>query len=451
MFVRSSAIRWILETSTNPEVVAAAAAMVPLVQWSPKVDISAAYSRLFDTFMLCHHKSEPYVQAMAHLWTQPVNISPHLIEPPISSDARGRLIRNEFTSGCDAWVQFTVTEEEGARQKHKADIYTALRTMGVYGRSGRLSLPDDESLICHGDLRWCHPDGLSPSRAEFDRLVDYLADKVDATECDDLLTLNAMHTLGSPVKRGSYIKVLIRCLGPTRPSRARHVALRAIVDAREELASITSGSMPQGVDAGLLDELSHALLAAVIPNRTQSTSSRHILVYDICYFRLLFALAANDEWRQRLSRHGHVKWCISLVGLLQVSGHNFYIAGIFSRIYPSSRGLSISPRQERWRTLMSTAWKAFDAMEGQDSYGCIDALPALVEATRHSFQDWDNGFPSWELGNLQLVAGSVQRVLVRLRTAVGQADEGLVNAGLPAVQGLYDDLCRMIGYLKGNA
>ncbi|OJA16564.1 hypothetical protein AZE42_03846 [Rhizopogon vesiculosus] len=457
MFGRSSAIRWILETSTNPEVVAAAAAMVPLVQWSPKVDISAAYARLFDTFTTCRYKSESYIKAMAHLWTQPVKINPLLIERPISSDDRDRLIRNAFTSGRDAWGQFTVAEEEGARQKHKADVRTALRTMVVYGRSHRLSFPDDESLIWHGDLQWRHCNGVSPSCAEFDWLVDYLADKVgatdDATEGDALLALSAMPTLGSPVKRGSYIKVLIRCLSPTRPSRVRYAALRAIVDARAELASITSDSMPQGVDAGLLDELSHALLAAILSNHIQSIPSGHVLVYgnkysDSYYFRLLFALATNDEWRQRLVCHGHVEWCTSLVDLtirLQVSDRNFYLAGIFSRIYPSSRDLSISPRQERWRTLMSTAWIALDGMERQDIYGCIDALPALVEATTQSFQYWDNGLPCWELCDWQLVAESVQRILVRLQALVGQADEGLVNAALPAVQGLHDDI---IGHLK---
>jgi hypothetical protein len=50
IFTESSAIHWILKTSTNPEIVEVAAAMIPRVQWPSKLDASAIYARLLDNF-----------------------------------------------------------------------------------------------------------------------------------------------------------------------------------------------------------------------------------------------------------------------------------------------------------------------------------------------------------------------------------------------------------------
>jgi hypothetical protein len=79
--VRSSAV-----ASTNPEVIAAAAAMVSLVQWSSKVDVSAIYMGLHSTFAVCRDKPElsvSCVQAMAHFWIQSVNIDLDSLGAPL--------------------------------------------------------------------------------------------------------------------------------------------------------------------------------------------------------------------------------------------------------------------------------------------------------------------------------------------------------------------------------
>jgi len=39
-----SAVRWLLETSTNPDVAKAAAGMVPLVQWPPGMPLQCMYA-----------------------------------------------------------------------------------------------------------------------------------------------------------------------------------------------------------------------------------------------------------------------------------------------------------------------------------------------------------------------------------------------------------------------
>jgi hypothetical protein len=262
MFAKSSAIRWILETSTNPEIVeaAAAAAMVPFVQWSPKKDVSAAFARLRGIFETCHDREELYIKygkSMAHPRIQPVKIDEELLAFVWDfkhRSTRNRFIRDAFMTGRAAYhqlenarlmiAQLKDAQDENARlriarlrnaqPKHRASARTALRTMLVHGQLDRLSRPDDEVLIWNGDLRWHHSDEREAGCEEFDWLVDYLAGDAehridDETEGDALLALSAMRGLGSSTKRLSYIRSLIRCMSSTRSPRVRHTALRAVL------------------------------------------------------------------------------------------------------------------------------------------------------------------------------------------------------------------------------
>ncbi|KAG1778872.1 hypothetical protein EV702DRAFT_142283 [Suillus placidus] len=179
MFVKSSAIRWILETSTNPEIINTAAAIVPSVQWRPNLDASASYGRLLDNFLRCCDKPElclNYQKAMAHLCIQPVKIDSRLLKNSFWNSGqfeqnRNRLICDAFTAGRAAYDQFrkpvVVYHHDHLRNpgftasqlKHLASVRTALRAMLVHGLSYQLSRPDDEDLIWHGNLRWDHSNG----------------------------------------------------------------------------------------------------------------------------------------------------------------------------------------------------------------------------------------------------------------------------------------------------
>lgn len=82
IFAKSSAIHWILETTTNPEIIEAVDAMVSFIQWSPNLDASAVFACLRDNFVTCHDRQELYVKygkAMAHLCIQMVNITKELL------------------------------------------------------------------------------------------------------------------------------------------------------------------------------------------------------------------------------------------------------------------------------------------------------------------------------------------------------------------------------------
>ncbi|KAG2128253.1 hypothetical protein DEU56DRAFT_819394 [Suillus clintonianus] len=462
--IKLSAIRWILETSTHPEVVEAAAAMVPLVQWPRDLDASAIYARLRDNFEACRDREEVFVKcgkAMAHLCSQSLKIRLRLRWRDVYTrdcwGGKSRFIRDAFVDSHNACKQLMNTQKEVDEQKHRADARTALRTMVVHGYCRWSSLPDDERLIWNGDLRWCHSNGLAPKYEEFDWLIDYLADEAgnkgdDETEGDALLALSAMRGLGSSTKRRPYITALIRCMGSTRPPRVRHAALRAVSDAREELASITHESMPPGVDATLLDKLSCAILTAVHPNHDQtvhnslSDASFHYS-RDCCYTHLIFVLATNDEWHERLARDGHLERCTSLVEkALELKNwiHEFYLAGIFARVDPSDKVLSLSPAQERLWTLVRTIW-------GEEMKfiwpGPIMVVPDVVTVTRQYLRSWGNNVPN---GGLADLARDVRKALESLQSGqeflltvylIAQAD---FDDALSSIQGLDNDLRRMI-------
>jgi hypothetical protein len=456
--VKLSAIRWILETSTHPEVVGAAAAMVPLVRWPQDLNASTVYARLKDNFEACREMEDVFMKcgkAIAHLCSQSLEFRPGLRWKSIHVrncwGGKSRFIRDAFIDSRNACNHLKNTQQEDARQKHKADARTALRTMVVYGYSVVFSLPDDEHLIWRGDLRWRHSDGLMPNCEEFDWLVDYLAEKADIAADDEtvgdaLLALSAMHRLGSSTKRRSYITALIRCMDPTRPPRIRHTALRAVADAQEELASITNELMPQSVDATLLDELSCALLTVVRPNKDQTVQRSHT-DRDTCYSRVIFALAQNDEWHERLARNGHFEHCVSLAEdalKCQTRVPGCYLAGIFACIDPSDKVLPLRPTQERWRAFIMREWKSAPYAMFAGEY--VSALPALVVATKQDLPSWDSSIPNEELAKLTKdVQGALESLPAEQAFLFDYGlDQALLDAALSSVQGLYDDLRRMI-------
>jgi hypothetical protein len=458
---KSSAIRWILETSTNPEIVEAAVAIVPCVQWPLSLDVSVAFERIRDSFMAHRAREELYVKygkAMAHLCIQPVKIRKKLLEFSWNHDkvVRSRFIRDAFMAGRAAYHQLENAQHENpqlrdAQLRHRADIRTAMKTMLVHGQHDRLSRPDDEDLIWNGDFRWHHNDKREPSCEDFDWLIDYLAGDAntdDETESDVLLALSAMGRLGSSTQRSSYISSLIRCMGSARPPRIRHAALRAVYEAREELASISSASMPPGVDTHLLDKLSRALLTAVCPKDGQTThdagpdtSSR--LRRHFCH--ILYALTKNNEWLQRLTCDGHLERCISLV---EGDCHTrwevgFYLLVVFVRIKSLGKDLPFSPAQEKWRSLVRNTWDILQIVTTLDNY--VDGIPALVTATRLNLTASDGVPKEWHAD----LAAMAHEVLINLQgsqaTLVNDGiAQAVIDAALSSIQGLYDNLSCMV-------
>lgn len=447
---KSSAIRWIIETSPNPESVEAAAAMVPLAQWPQDLDASAVYKCLRDNFGACCKDQELYVKygkAMAHLCSQSVKIDPSLLSKFGWDCWRGRscFIRDAFMAGRDAYRQ--MTQEDNA--SHRANVRTALRTMIVHGLDQRLSLPDSEELTWNGVLQWSHSSEKKPNREEFDWLVDYLADNVDGdheSEGDALLALSAMRGLWSSAKQPSFINALIRCMDEDKHSRVRHAALRLVSDTQGELAAITDDSMPQGVNATLLDSLSRALYTAVCPNRQTNHNNECDAPFheerDRRYISLIFSLAKNGGWRQRLIRDRHLQRCIDLVDKVNERESRaprtyspesylpgFYLPAIIGRINPIDTALSPAQKSSL-RQLIEKTWRAHIYKNDADY---VDAIPALVTATKLNFQ------PKERLA--EEVHGALEYFQEEQATLVKNGvAQATVNAALSSLENFHEEL-----------
>jgi len=326
------------------------------------------------------------------------------------------------------------------RQKHMADVRTALRTMVVHGMQSRFVRPDSSQVIRRGDLQWRHHDGRPPSREEFDWLIDYLVDKLDnpaddETRGDALLALSGMNGLGRDAKRASYINALIRCMAPTSPPRVQCAAVKCISDARKELLSIdlNGESMPHDVDTRLFNQLFNALSTVV--NLRHEHDDLMTSLND-CYSRLIFFLTKNKGWRRRLTQNGHVHQCIRLYPTFSYA--DAYIAGICLHIDPSGNDVALSSIHEKLGKLMREAWFDLGNMivcdVDIDDY--VEILPVLVATTKQRLPRSDDGVASSELECLARMVDWVSQDL--------QALEGLDSNILSAVQSFSDDLERMV-------
>ncbi|KAG2362583.1 hypothetical protein BDR07DRAFT_1020099 [Suillus spraguei] len=238
-----------------------------------------------------------------------------------------------------------------------------------------------KKLIWNGDLCWFHSDGREPDCEEFDWLINYLVDKVGHDKADEtgdvLLVLSAVRGLGSPTKRSSYIESLIRCMGSTTP-RVRHAALGTVYEVRGELASITGSSMPEGIDADLLDKLSVALFT--IHPDDELNASRNLK-----YIHIIFAMTKNYQWCQRLASHDHLQRCINLVTANGVQMYErdvgFYLTVVIGRLYYKDSRFDSHPTQSHpWWTLIKNTWIHPHLSVRDDDY--INGIPALATATR---------------------------------------------------------------------
>jgi hypothetical protein len=101
-------------------------------------------------------------------------------------------------------------------------------------------------------------------------------------------------------------------------------------------------------------------------------------------------LAKNGDWRQRLIHDGHLQRCIDLVDKVPITNPSesylpgFYLPAIIGRINPICKDTTLSATQKKsLKQLVEKTWRAH-IYRNDDDY--IDAIPALVTATKLTFQ-----------------------------------------------------------------
>jgi hypothetical protein len=247
--------------------------------------------------------------------------------------------------------------------------------------------------------------GDSRSREDFDWLVDcYLEIYPGHQEVafDILFLLGVMKVRCIPAKQHQFIESLVACMGTTMPVHWRYAALRATNNLREEIALIDT------IDAELRDmvltKLSPAILTTVCPQpgTTLANDPHHFFNEgrDLCYLKLIFALARNSNWHPHLLGDHHIDRCISIIEAccLPYLIHAFYLVGILLRTAPER--LSIASldgvTEQQWWDVMRSAWRS--ARYVIDDRHCFEFLPVLVEGTKRHMHNASKNDLEWLIG-----------------------------------------------------
>ncbi|KAG0700508.1 hypothetical protein DFH29DRAFT_931871 [Suillus ampliporus] len=259
--------------------------------------------------------------------------------------------------------------EDSQASNWDSDIRSILRFVIAAGCQGQIQLDQPDS-VWSGHFSW---DGDTRSFEDFSWLVDYL-DSLRNSDDDDvvtyiLLVLSGMRRLGSPTETErhlAYVKSLAFFMNVEHPRHIRHAALRAAHDARSALASIRTS----------LQDRVPPRMTMNPPAGEEFFNARR----DLCFLRLVFALARNPDWQHSLVSNDCVQRCVAIIEpSLRCYLHPFYLVGFFFRIAPSEPMIT----EEQWCQLTKEAWHAAATTNVLlvDDDG-IAVLPALVESSR---------------------------------------------------------------------
>ncbi|KAG1839617.1 hypothetical protein DFJ58DRAFT_811747 [Suillus subalutaceus] len=300
-----------------------------------------------------------------------------------------------------------------SEQNNALVLLTALRNvLHFMFAAANVSRNPDELWYAHLMLQ-----GDSHSPEDFDWLVDYLdyihSDDHEAAY-DIFLLLGSMGVCCSPAKQHLFIERLVACMDNNMPPHLRHAALRAAHSAREEMAS--TDAMDDKLRDVVLTKLSPAILSVLCPHPGTTPANDdpdRFFDYDrdLCYLKLVFALAKNSDWHPHLSGDRHVDRCIGMIPEYcdseSPTQHAFYIAGIFLRITPEKKSVASldSVTEQQWWDVMRGAWNdpPYDIHNTRD----FEFILTLVDGTKKYMQT-----PS--KSDLEKLIRSVDEILERL-------------------------------------
>ncbi|KAG1904642.1 uncharacterized protein F5891DRAFT_1184060 [Suillus fuscotomentosus] len=398
-------MKWIFESSADPEVISSVAWLVPSVKWTPELHMRTISLRLLSTFKACfpagawtfsaRRRALACGRALHHLVCDE-SIGKDVLPDMAHFDAwplemwsrwQGLSLPWGLERCKEIFAQYATTLDEGHDTSEARD---ALRLAIVTGCPGFLQ-PTDVALIWDGVFDWKDDPRTTQ---DFDWLVDFLVHfrKSETRDFDAmgdaLLALSAMRDLGSDSRRDNYLDSIIFAMEADKPSRLRHTALRAMFDARFKLVEMVDKEEREFREK-LLGELAPALLNATKPIAPQRFDDEPDAVFnprrDDYYLRLIFTLAKQSDWRAHLERAGHIERCTSLLGHVirnssstsLVTSHSYYLAAILIRMN-SSGGYRSSLRAATQASALDT--EPTNMEEYRPTTNLVATLPAAPEA-----------------------------------------------------------------------
>ncbi|KAG2132062.1 hypothetical protein DEU56DRAFT_902375 [Suillus clintonianus] len=319
-----------------------------------------------------------------------------------------------------------------ARSSEQSDpsaLLAALRKV-LHFTFAAARVPRDPDLLWYAEFL----QGDSHSPDDSDWLVDYLdyiyIDSGDhETIYDVLLLLGGITVRCSPAKQHVFIERLIACMDSNMPDHIRHAALHTAYSFREDMASIDA--MDDAMRDAVLTKLSPAILSVVYtpPSPTPANDDPHHSFNnprDLCYLKLVFALAGNSDWHPHLCRDHHIDQCISLIAeyCKPDDEHPFYIAGILLRI--ASEKTAVTPldsfTEQQWWDVMRSAWSLHYSLILDDRY--FEFLPILVEGTKRYMQIASKSDLPQFIGKVDDVLNILERRQMRRIRGLAQAPQG---------------------------
>ena len=420
----TASMKWIFETSTDPEVISSVAWLLPTTKLAPEFDMKTVWTRLLNTFKTCFHGFQLSVsardkalacgRALHHVicddTTEKSNLSNDLDNDKDALDMWSRWHDIAYPWGfwdCKlSFDRYAMTQH----LEHRKEARNALRLAIVTGCPGFMK-STDVALIWDGAFDWT---GDTRTPEDFDWLVDFLMHfrkhsgrDLDAM-ADALLALSAMRGLGSPAKRDIYFDSIIFSMEADKPFRLRHAALRAVFDARLALVDIADSKEGEFREQ-LLTKLPSALFTTtrlITPSRTLNDPDDIFNPgRDYFYLRLIFSLAKQEDWRAQLEAAGHVDRCLTLLGHVidmendsigssdTVKNHAYYLAAALIRMdasdsYQTSSFASGITESEWWK-LLKGAWWAMGSnrlYREEESREALEALPDIAKYTLESLK-----------------------------------------------------------------
>jgi len=419
----TASMKWIIENSTDPEVISSVAWLLPTIKLTPEFDMKTACTALLSTFKMCFHDAQFSVstryralacgRALHHIvcddTIQKFNLSNNF---PLANDRNAWDMWSRWHDIAYPWGfqdcklsfgQYSTTLDPELENEAR----NALRLTIVTGCPGFIK-STDVALIWDGAFDWT---GDTRTPEDFDWLVDFLvhfrkhsARDFDAM-ADALLALSAMRGLGSPAKQDIYFDSIIFSMEGDKPFRLRHAALRAVFDARLALVDIADSKEGEFREQ-LLTEIPSALLTTtrlVAPSRSPDDPDAIFNPgRDYFYLRLIFSLAKQGDWRARLEKAGHVDRCLVLLSHVinmesdsigrsdTVKNYAYYLAGALIRMDASdsyqTSGFASGISESEWWKLMKGAWWAMGSNRLYREEDSREALPDIAKYTLESLK-----------------------------------------------------------------
>ena len=317
-------------------------------------------------------------------------------------------------------------------------------------------------------LYWMgQPDWHTPE--QFDLLVDYLLHVCEGTDYDiigDTFVILA-GLRGSPStleRRRLYIEAMIRCMSQDTSIYARHAAMSAASAIRTEVALLGRD------DESFRELFSRAVTSASVahdlgnPENVRARlhnyavfheQSLYSLRRDLCYLKLLCALAQEPAWHGVLDRDGHIKTCLTIADKMSSWKGDFnwyavHIAQIFAvfdalgengnhQLFNAIEAYTTWPLVVRsWRYIFHLPFFISVTVEGWkelSASGALEALPSLLAYAMRHWRQWDDRAETDEL--LQLVTQVCDKLFEEKQKREGnvnsseQQDESSDNQVIP--------------------